>query len=394
MKVDWNKKYTTIASYVLLIILATVLLVAFVWNLSGISKFLRSALSLISPFIWGFAIAYLLNRPMVHVEKRWLSFLNKKKPRERLVRSLSIGIVYLIFFSIIAGLIWVIIPAASKSVTMFVSNLPDYITDIEKWWVALTQRLGVSNFLGKMVSVETIVQNILDTFTERAPVLANAGLEFTAKAISYIGNMFICFVVGVYVLFSKERFIMQTKKVAYAIFPSKFAKGCIHLTRQTNHVFSRYLSGKLLEAFIMGVLTFATLYIAGIPYAMLIGALVGVTDLIPIFGPFIGAVPSAILLFLVDPSYAFWFIIITLILQQLGAQIIGPKIAGDSTGLTAFWVIFAIIVGGGLFGIPGMIIGIPIFAVIYSIIRQFINNRLEKKNLSTKTEDYASVKRS
>ena len=164
----------------------------------------------------------------------------------------------------------------------------------------------------------------------------------------------------------------------------KFTERMILVTRESHTIFSNFISGKLLESAIVGVLTFVCMTIIGIDYALLISIIMGIFNLVPFFGPFIGAIPSALLLLILNPADALWFIILTLVLQQLDGQLIGPKILGDSTGLTAFWVIFAIVLGGGLFGVLGMILGIPLFAVFYSLVREFTNSRLEKKGLSTR----------
>ena len=258
------------------------------------------------------------------------------------------------------------------------------------WWQGLVDKLHLQSFFGEEISLDAIMLKAVNYLKSVAPVLASAGIEFTMKAVTSLGNAIIAIVSGIYLLASKDQFVLQTKKACFALFPQKFAEGSIRLTRESNDIFSSYISSKLFEALMIAVLNFLFLSIGGIPYALLISTIMGVAEILPFFGPLIGTLPSALLLFLVKPSYALVFIIFTLILQQIDGQILAPRIFSETTGLTAFWVIFAIILGGGVFGIPGMVLGIPVFAVFYSIVRAFINYRLEKRNLSTDAEDYRS----
>ncbi len=390
MKVNWNEKYTTIAVYTFIVLAAAILLLLLLLNVpvafSAIGKFL----SIINPFLWGFAIAYVLNRPIRFFETKVFFFFNRKKPHPKFIKCLSIGVVYILFIASAIGLILIIIPELSDSITNFTNNLPHYITDLNTWWQGVIDNLGLQEFINEEISLDNILLTVVDYLKSVAPVLATASIEFTVKAITSIGNSVIALISGIYMLASKDKFILQTKKSAFAIFPKKFAESCVQLTRESNNIFSSYISGKLLEALLVAIIYFIFMNILGIPYALLISTIMGVAEIIPFVGPFIGAVPSAILLFLVEPKFSLWFILMSLVLQQVDGQILAPRIFSGTTGLTAFWVIFAIILGGGLFGVPGMIIGIPMFAVLYSIIREFINYRLEKRKLSTDAEDYRS----
>ena len=195
-------------------------------------------------------------------------------------------------------------------------------------------------------------------------------------------------IVSVYVLFSKEKFASQCKKMTYAVMRPSRANLFLHLCIKSNEIFGGFIIGKIIDSAIIGVLCFLGLSILDMPYTMLVSVVVGVTNVIPFFGPYIGAIPSAVLILLSDPKMGIYFIIFVFLLQQLDGNIIGPKILGDSTGLSAFWVVFSILFGGGMFGVVGMILGVPTFAVIYYIVKMLVNHQLEKHTLPTDTEAY------
>ena len=215
-------------------------------------------------------------------------------------------------------------------------------------------------------------------------LLKNLGLLLVIiAAVVLIG-----IIVSVYLLFSKEKFMRQSKKVIYALCKPKRANFILHIGRKANEIFGGFIIGKIIDSAIVGVLCFAGVSIFKMPYPLLISMIVGVTNVIPVFGPYIGAIPCALLIFLVDPMKGIGFIIFIILLQQLDGNVIGPKILGESTGLSSFWVIFAILIAGKMFGIGGMVIGVPMFALIYYVIKLFIQQKLEAKNLPTDTELY------
>ena len=178
------------------------------------------------------------------------------------------------------------------------------------------------------------------------------------------------------------------QKITYALFPKNIAEKTIEITHRSNSTFGKFLVGKILDSLIIGILTFFILTISKMPYATLISVIVGITNIIPFFGPFIGAIPSFIIILFVSPVKALWFLVIILVIQQIDGNIIGPKILGDSIGISAFWILFAILVAGKFLGLVGMIIGVPLFAVVYSLIKEIIEAKLKKKGLNIETEDY------
>ena len=291
-------------------------------------------------------------------------------------------------------MIWIILPQLVDSIVRLFDQLPNYFQEFIAWLkgVLESMHLDTSKISQLAITWEGFLKSVISYVRDLFPDLASTGINLTISVVSLIGNFFIALIASIYLMLSKEKFIMQTKKFLFGVFPQKFTERMILVTRESHTIFSNFISGKLLESAIVGVLTFVCMTIIGIDYALLISIIMGIFNLIPFFGPFIGAIPSALLLLILNPADALWFIILTLVLQQLDGQLIGPKILGDSTGLTAFWVIFAIVLGGGLFGVLGMILGIPLFAVFYSLVREFTNSRLEKKGLSTRASDYRSTK--
>jgi len=394
MKIDWNEKYTTIALYVFLVLASAILFTFILLNLAPIFGILSAFFAIISPFIWGFAIAYILNRPLHFFEEKVYASINRSKPRPRLVRGLSVTTVILLFFLLLAGIIWIVIPQILQNVSHLAERLPFYFQDFIEWLqnTLSSLHLDVSKISELAITWEGFLNSVIQYLSNAFPDMAGAGINLTIGVFTAIGTFFIAVIAAIYLMLSKEKFILQLKKLLFGIFPQKFTDRMILVTRDSHAIFSSFLSGKIVESFVVGALNFVAMTIMGMPYALLISMIMGIFNLVPFFGPFIGAIPCALLLLIVHPMDAVWFIVLTLVLQQIDGQIIGPKILGDSTGLTAFWVIFAIILGGGLFGVLGMILGVPIFAVLYSLVREFTDAQLEKKGLSTKAMDYRSTK--
>ena len=212
-----------------------------------------------------------------------------------------------------------------------------------------------------------------------------------ATFLSRIWNIVIGIIVSIYLLIDKEKLCALSKKITYGLFNKKHADKIVELVERSNYTFGRFLIGKIIDSLIIGVLTFVILTIFKMPYTILVSVIVGITNIIPFFGPFIGAIPSFIIILFVSPVQAVWFLLIIFVIQQLDGNIIGPKILGDSIGISAFWILFSILVAGKMLGILGMIIGVPLFAIIYSIIKEYIEDKLNKKGLKVETKDYIKM---
>ncbi len=356
-------------------------------NLDKLWDVLKQGISLLSPFIWGFVFAYILSRPMKHIEDKWLSFMDKyNKPK--LKRTVSVISVILIALLVISALVSILIPQLIKSIRQLVDNIPYYSATLEVFAKEWMHRLSISDDV-----LNSIIQSWDDYFGELVRLIsewAPAVFDFSKRLTISVANAIIGIVIAVYLLFSRERFFAQLKKFLSAVISPEKLNAATELAHSSNQVFSDFITGKLIDSLIIGILCFIGCCILRIPYALLISVIIGVTNVIPFFGPIIGAVPCAFIVLIVDPKKALWFIIFIIALQQFDGNVLGPKILGNTIGMSAFWVMFAILVGGGLFGFIGMFIGVPAFAVIYSLVRGAVEKALKKRGLPVNTEDYAS----
>ncbi|MDD3402743.1 MAG: AI-2E family transporter [Hespellia sp.] len=381
-----------------LVIAAALIFYFLLLRLGEIGSAAKKVVGTLMPVVYGLAIAYVLNPVVMFVEGHISPVLKKKITKEgraeRIARTIGIfaGILLLVF--IVVGLFNMIIPELYTSIRGLVVTLPAQITEvIDKINAMNTNDSTLGMFLANVMnqaseSLQTWLRTDLMSQTNTLMTNLTAGV---INVVSSVFDILIGLIISIYVLFSKEKFSSQCKKIVYALLKPTHANMVLHITQKSNEIFGGFISGKILDSAIIGVLCFAVLSLLHMPYTLLVSVIVGVTNVIPFFGPYIGAVPSALLILLEDPKMGVYFIIFILILQQIDGNIIGPKILGDSTGLSAFWVVFAILLGGGLFGIVGMILGVPTFAVIYYIADMIINHWLEKKNLPTDDDYYGQL---
>lgn len=390
MKQWWNKKYAIIAFYAFLVIAAAivfkVLLASVPWFLFLIKKFI----SFIEPFIIGFVIAYLLNPSYTFFRNRVYNKLFKDSKLIKFSKALSIFTVYIIAFSLLAFLLYIVIPQFISGINSFVNNFNDYYNSFN----SLINKFADSNDTFNAIINEAAkklmeyLKNIqLSDFAQLKNIT-----ESISSVIKSIFSFFVGIVISVYMLYNKELFNAQIKKFGYALFSKKFMSKLQRLFGTSGVTFNQYITGVLIDALVVGCVCFLAMRIANIPYAVLIGVMVGITNMIPFFGPYIGGIPSTLLVLMVKPSSAIWCIVILVVLQFIDGNFFTPKITGQKTGLSAIWVIFAIVVGGGFFGLIGMLIAVPIFSIIYNIIKSLLNRHLEYKNLSSDTSDYYNIK--
>lgn len=381
-KIEWNSKYKTISVYVIITAFVITCIILFLINLSYFGDAFSAFLGIISPFIVGFAAAYLLSRPAAFIEKYVFKFISIKKPHNALRRGLSILLLFFIVFGLMILIIYFIIPELIESVALLIKNLPNYLQVIEDAVLNAVKGAGFDSG-DVQIQLEEVTRSFLDVTK-----FFNQLMTRLPTLLSSIGtgvlNFFIGMIVCAYVLFSREKFLRQGKKFVYAIFKPEFAQKFLSVLKYSNNVFLGYIMGMLISTAFISLSTFIFLTVCKMPYAIIITVLVGITNIIPFFGPLLGAIPSAILLLIVDPWYAIIFIIFTVILQQIDGNIVLPKAVGMNTGLSAFWVLFALIVGGGLFGFWGLVLGVPIFAVLYSLIAAWVNGSVDKKEIDKK----------
>ena len=326
----------------------------------------------LSPFIVGFAIAYLLNTPMCFFERKL--FANSKYKR-----GLSILLVYVLAFAVVAILLGLIIPQVVQSVKDLAGNMQYYLDGLNQLVQNLTEQFdldseGINTALGDF---QSMMSNVSTKVAQALPQIVDVGFAIGNGVITGITAI----ISSVYMLAGKGRLVPQLKRLLYAILPKRCSDRLLQICSHANEVFVGFINGKIIDSAIIGVLCFILCAIFRIPYPMLVSVTVGVTNVIPFFGPIIGAIPCLFILVIVDPWAALRFFVLVIGLQQFDGNILGPKILGDSTGLSAIWVLVSIVTGGGLFGFPGMILGVPTFAVLYALVREWVNNRLKAKKI-------------
>ncbi len=370
----------------LILITYALLLYFLALNAERIWSIIGRVMIILSPFICGFVLSYLINRPFVFFEEKVYGGLTtyQSGKYQKLRTPLALISSYLCVFGVIVFLVMIIVPQLTLSVNQLISNFSQYLNSLETFIYDLMQKLGIDE-----TSIKHI-KNVLFGFIKNFDQLINAIFphlfNFTKSFTSGVYNWIIGIVVSIYFLSNKHTLIRQIKKLTYAVVPSKAIDKVMEIATLTNSKFGKYIVGQLLDAFIIGICCFIGMTILKMPYAVLISVVVGCTNVIPFFGPFIGAIPSGFILLMVDPIKAVWFAIFILVLQQIDGNIIGPRVIGGSIGISGIWIMFSVIIGGGLFGIIGMVIGVPIFAVIYSASSDLINKRLKRKYMENFTE--------
>lgn len=395
MKTEWTKSMTQ-RTLVYIISGIGILAAYFIFvNLKMISGIVDSAAEILRPFIIAAILAYFVNGPVMFFERSF-KFLDKKKPHPTLRRVLAIMTGWLACLAALVLFFVIIIPDIKASIVNLINSLPGYFASLKELITSLSQRYGLDisylNFIMNFEMTPENIMQIIDKYSEvLLPQLGNLA-NLSVQIGSLVFDIVIAMIISVYLLFSKETLIAQLKKALYAVFHRKPVDVAVRVARETHRTFSGFINGKLLDSLIIGILCFIGMRILNFEYALLISFIVGVTNVIPFFGPFIGAIPSVLLLLMIDPWHSFWFAVFVFALQQLDGNVIGPKILGDSTGLPALWVMFAILVGGALWGVVGMFIGVPLFAVIYRFSKEIFENMLKKKNMPRSTAAYKVVK--
>lgn len=386
MKIDWNIKYTTIAVYASIVAILSILfyLIASEVNLFTlqVSKYLKT----FQPIIIGFVMAYLINFILDFVETYMVNSIFKNKIRKCFKRLISILITYILVSLIVYMFSYFVLPQLVSSVVGLVNGLPSYVEEISRIVIDISSRFVLD---------EEIYKIVVDKWNEFVDYIINfaAGLVpifgyFIRTVISSVWNIVLGIVVSIYLLVDKEKFIALSKKVTISLFSKEKADRIMALVRRGDNIFGKFLSGKILDSTIIAILTFIILTITKMPYVILISFIVGLTNIIPFFGPFIGAVPSFFIILFVSPIKALWFLLIITIIQQIDGNIIGPKILGDSLGISPFWILFSLLVAGKLLGFIGLIIGVPLFVFVYSVVKDIVEERLHERGLPVETKDY------
>lgn len=398
MKFHFEDKYKNIGLTAFFVIAAGILFFFAIYRFDGLMDFLDKVSHIMRPFVYGLVMAYLMC-PLYNLAVRlclkvkWPTF--RGKPLKELIsKTIATILIIFVIFGIVGGIAWFAIPQIFESIIAIAGMVPDSMADLTTW---------VTNQFKNMPQISGPAQEWIDQatvwFTKwvEDTLIPQYSAMLSGLSVGLMGfaTMLVNFVIGVIVcaffINRKEVFAIQIKKLSFALLKPERADQFLKGALVVNRTFGGYINGKIIDSMLVGFITFVFMSLFGWPYAVLISLLIGVTDIIPFFGPYIGAIPSALLLLMVDPKICFSFVIFIFVLQMFDGYLMCPRILGGTTGLPTFWVLFAIIVGGGIFGFLGMVIGVPVFAVFYTYFAFYINHRLEKKGLSQNDSDYETL---
>ena len=413
MRRERYKGYIAAGVTAFLVLAATLLLFFALFHIQVIRGMVDNLFQILRPVLYGLVLAFLLLPIHRHIKEFLCAILNENQRRNerilKLVHFIAIVLSLVVAVLIIYILLAMILPQVYLSLAGFVDSLPYYLRSLQDWiMVFLHNNPGIEatvlpylesaalsvqewfqkDILPNLESAGTILEWVKSTIL---PGLTSVAFNLSAFAMAFVGlltDILIAVIVSVYLLVRKDKMAAQSKKIVYSIFPTHVGDFIVEETRNAYRILSGFINGKLVDSLIIGMICLVCCNLFDFPYPALIATVVGVTNIIPFFGPFIGAIPCSLLILLVNPVQCIYFVIFILALQQFDGNILGPKILGDSTGLDAFWVLFSILLFGGLFGFAGMVLGVPVFAMFYSIVNRLVRYGLRKKGLPQDTSKY------
>lgn len=395
MKQNFGNKYIKTGITIFVAGAALILFYGFVNNFNVVSQAFSVIIGILSPFVYGMVLAYLLcpiyNGTVRVTYRLWNVAIKKKKNALCFSRVIGTISALLFLFIILGGFLWMVIPELISSIIGIIQVLPSRINNVLDWAnSSINKHPEMVNAFGGILTnaTDNLVEWAQKEFIPGTADFMNGVSQGIVGTLTAVMNVFIGIIVSVYVLNSKEKFKAQTKKFILATTKKETAEEIFSFGAFTNKTFGGFINGKIIDSIIIGVLCFIAMNVLKLPLPMLISVIIGLTNVIPFFGPFIGAIPATLIIFLISPKQAIYFLLMVLVLQQLDGNVIGPKILGGTTGIASFWVMFSIIVGGGLFGFIGMILSVPFFAVFYYYMSKYIKKRLAKKELVVETIEY------
>ena len=355
-------------------------------RLGAIAGFIKMLISALQPVLVGIAIAYLLSPLLARVETGLGKLLGKNKPRKKLCRTLGVLICFALFIAVLAAFLGIILPQVYYSIKSVITLLIGFLNTNGEKLSELLQKVGIIAIDGDDFVIAW--EGLINQGVSYVSALFSNALAITQDLYSLILNLLVALAVSVYSLFEKERFGSQVKKVLYSVFSEDACASIVYWMSRSNRIFSGFISGKIYDSMLMGVLCYVCMRIFKMDYPELVSCIFGVTNVVPFFGPIVGGVIGTLLLLIVNPSTAIWFALLALVLQQLDGNVIGPHILGETIGLSAFWIMLAILVGGGIFGFMGMLLGAPVFAIIYALVKALVEYRLRQRGLPIESEAY------
>ena len=402
-KLDGRRENVHLAKIGLMVFITFVCCILFFFSVlryQGFANGWHKVISAAQPIIIGLVLAYLLNPVMKFLERHLYKLLKDRAKTDgkakKMARVFAIAGAIIFMIAVIVLLIAAIVPSVTDSIMGIVDTLPTNVANLVK--MMQEGRLGNYEVADTIGDALTKLTDYVENWATQTllPQARTYLIQITSGVINMVKAMFnfvIGIIVAVYVLMIKERLIGQSKKVIYAIFKPRQGNIIVETMHKADDIFGGFIIGKIIDSAIIGVICYVGCSILRIPDTMLVSVIIGVTNIIPLFGPFIGAIPALLLVVIQSPWHALYLLIFIIVLQQVDGNIIGPKILGDSTGLTSFWVMFAILIGGGMFGFLGMLLGVPVFALIYYIMRRLVNHGVAKKHFSVRTADYVKVEK-
>ncbi|MEG0273919.1 MAG: AI-2E family transporter [Longicatena sp.] len=345
------------------------------YRFEALAGLFSTVVSLTTPFVLGFALAFLLNKPMMFFERKLFGKLSCKPQMKRNLSAILAMIVAIVVVLLFLGML---IPQLLDCILSLVSAFPGYVNVFHLFSLYFMEKNQIDQtIIDRYLNDSDILARLTDIVTKALPQMA----RMTYQLGSTLLNILLGIMAGLYMMMDKERLSGYVKKINYAIFPDGVSEYFHRMVLASGDIFNNFIVGKAIDSLIIGILCYVGSLIFNFPYALLLSVFVGVTNMIPVFGPFIGAVPGIVILFIIDPLTAVWFALFIFALQQFDGNILGPLILGDKLGLPTIGILFSVCIGGGLFGILGMFIGVPCFAVFYMALREWVHYRLSKKEL-------------
>ena len=396
------------------VIAAALLLFFAIYHISAIKALLDTLGYILRPIFYGLVLAFLLlpiQRGIYEFLREWMKGVWVNAPRkDPALRFLSILLSLAFAVLVVYILLAMVLPQVYASVVGLVNAFPGYIDSVQSWLTnffqdnpdvqetvlpyyekaadSLEKRFTENGLLSNFQSADATVDWLQRELFPRLSGVFTSVYAGLWAVLMLLKDLLIAVIVSVYVLVRKDKFAAQSKKITYSLFPTRVADLLVEECRSAYRILSGFINGKLLDSLIIGIIALVCCNLLKFPYPMLLAVIIGVTNVIPFFGPFIGAIPCALLILLVSPLQCLYFCIFVLILQQFDGNILGPKILGDSTGLDSFWVLFSILLFGGLFGFGGMVLGVPVFAMFYSVVSRLVRCGLRRKTLPEDTAAY------
>lgn len=384
MKFRWDKDYLKFSLYASLTVIISILFFQVLDNLGNLLGFFTYILGwlrmILSPFIIGGFIAYILNPGVRWFEENLYGEIDHIGKRKKILRIASVLTVYLLLIGLIAMLIVFVAPQIINNIKDMIRRLPTYVSITNRWINNLTKDIGIENIRYITDYLETNIKGIFDTASQILQYMLDNVLVSIFNITSGVLNYLLGLIISLYMLMDKEIFKNSTEKFLRAHMKADKVDRLKDFAREADDLFAKFIIGKFLDSFIIGVICFVGLKMIRIRYALLLSTIVGLTNMIPYFGPFIGWVPVVFITLFDNPINALWVSIFILALQQFDGLILGPKILGDTVGIRPIWIVFSITVGGKLAGVLGMFLGVPVFSVMSLIISRYVNKRLEMKN--------------